>query len=183
MTEQQYLAIRNRVRSVVKGPWFWKYCYECDDGERRWALVTPETIAHHRILNPKLVLMEPHEDYLGQPFLDEDLQFLAHAREDIDILLEEVEQLWASVPVRHLDIGQGSRVAVLQIVAILPFEGRAMKRLRDDAYADGRLVDACKGLAAQSMIITKSNHVILSPIAIDDLLAREEHVKEEIKTG
>ena len=44
-----------------------------------------------------------------------------------------------------------------------------MRRLREDARAEGRLVDATQGRKTRSIIITDSNHVILSAILPDTL--------------
>lgn len=73
----------------------------------------------------------------------------------------------------HLDIGRGSTVAAWQVVAVLPVHGRAMRRLRDEAYQQGRLIDACRGVSAQSIIITKSNHVIMSACPASDILDQQ----------
>ena len=44
-----------------------------------------------------------------------------------------------------------------------------MRRLREAARAEGRLVDATQGRKTRSIIITDSNHVILSAILPDTL--------------
>ena len=47
--------------------------------------------------------------------------------------------------------------------------GNPMRRLREDACTEGRLVDATQGRKTRSIIITDSNHVILSAILPDTL--------------
>ena len=47
-----------------------------------------------------------------------------------------------------------------------------MKRLREDARAAGRLIDATQGRKTRSILITDSNHVILSAIQPETLSQR-----------
>ena len=47
-----------------------------------------------------------------------------------------------------------------------------MKRLREDARAQGRLIDATQGRKTRSIIITDSNHVILSSLQPDTMSQR-----------
>ena len=52
-----------------------------------------------------------------------------------------------------------------------------MKRLREDARAEGRLVDATQGRKTRSILVTDSNHIILSaiqPETISQRFAQEE---------
>jgi regulator of extracellular matrix RemA (YlzA/DUF370 family) len=50
------------------------------------------------------------------------------------------------------------------VVAIVNPSSSPMRRLREDARQEGRLVDATQGRKTRSIIITDSNHVILSAI-------------------
>jgi len=47
-----------------------------------------------------------------------------------------------------------------------------MKRLREDARSEGRLIDATQGRKTRSIIVTDSNHVILSSIQPDTMSQR-----------
>ena len=47
-----------------------------------------------------------------------------------------------------------------------------MKRLREDARAEGRLVDATQGRKTRSILVTDSNHVFLSSIQTETIRAR-----------
>ena len=54
-----------------------------------------------------------------------------------------------------------------------------MKRLREDARAQGRLIDATQGRKTRSILVTDSNHVILSsiqPETISQRFAQEEGI-------
>ena len=52
---------------------------------------------------------------------------------------------------------------------VCPLSASPMRRLREDARTEGRLVDATQGRKTRSIIITDSNHVILSAILPDTL--------------
>jgi len=47
-----------------------------------------------------------------------------------------------------------------------------MKRLRDEAREAGRLVDVTHGRKTRSIVITDSNHVILSAVQADTITQR-----------
>lgn len=61
-----------------------------------------------------------------------------------------------------LNIGFGNAVVSDKIVAILTPGSSPMKRLREEARDGKRLIDATQGRKTRSMIVTESNHVILS---------------------
>ena len=47
-----------------------------------------------------------------------------------------------------------------------------MKRLREDARAEGRIIDATQGRKTRSILVTDSNHVILSSIQPETISQR-----------
>jgi len=61
-----------------------------------------------------------------------------------------------------LNIGFGNTVVASRIVAIVTPSSAPMKRLKEDAKEGKRLIDATQGRRTRSIIITDSNHVILS---------------------
>ncbi len=61
-----------------------------------------------------------------------------------------------------LNIGYGNMVAASRVVAILTPGSAPMKRLKDEARKASRLIDATQGKRTRSIIVTDSNHVILS---------------------
>ena len=73
---------------------------------------------------------------------------------------------------RLINIGYGNYVPASRIVGIINPASSPMKRLRDDAKAAGRLVDATQGRKTRSIIITDSNHVILSSLQPDTMSQR-----------
>lgn len=71
-----------------------------------------------------------------------------------------------------LNIGFGNMVAVKRIVAIVNAASAPMKRLKDEAKQAGKLVDATNGRRTRSIIITDSDHIILSAIQTETIAQR-----------
>ena len=63
-----------------------------------------------------------------------------------------------------LNIGFGSTVAAERVVAIVSPNSAPMKRLKDEAKEEKRLVDATHGRRTRSIIVMDSNHIVLSAI-------------------
>lgn len=63
-----------------------------------------------------------------------------------------------------LNIGHGSTVVVDRVIAIVSPNSAPMKRLKDEAKEDKRLIDATHGRKTRSIIITDSNHIVLSAL-------------------
>jgi hypothetical protein len=71
-----------------------------------------------------------------------------------------------------LNIGFGSTVVADRVLAILVPNSAPMKRLKDEAKKDKRLVDATHGRRTRSIIVLDSNHVILSAIQAETVSQR-----------
>lgn len=71
-----------------------------------------------------------------------------------------------------LNIGFGSSVVAERVVVIVSPNSAPMKRLKDEAKADQRLVDATHGRRTRSIIVTDSNHVILSATQAETISQR-----------
>lgn len=71
-----------------------------------------------------------------------------------------------------INIGFGNYVVAARVVSIVSPSSAPMKRLREDARADGRLVDATQGRKTRSILVTDSNHVILSAIQPETISQR-----------
>jgi regulator of extracellular matrix RemA (YlzA/DUF370 family) len=78
------------------------------------------------------------------------------------------------------NIGFGNVVAAHRVVAVVSPAGAPMKRLRDEARAAGRLVDATEGRRTRSIIITDSGHVVLSALQTETVTQR---LMEDRSTG
>ncbi|PIP36801.1 MAG: DUF370 domain-containing protein [Desulfobacterales bacterium CG07_land_8_20_14_0_80_52_14] len=77
-----------------------------------------------------------------------------------------------------LNIGFGGTVVAERVVAIVSPNSAPMKRLKDEARKERRLVDATHGRKTRSVIIMDSNHVILSAIQAETISQRYATLKE-----
>ena len=68
-----------------------------------------------------------------------------------------------------VNVGFGNYVLASRVVAIVNPLSSPMRRLRDHARAEGRLVDVSQGRKTRAILVTDSNHVILSAISADTL--------------
>ncbi len=71
-----------------------------------------------------------------------------------------------------VNIGFGNSVVSRRVIAIISPSAAPIKRLRDEARDDKRLVDATQGRKTRSVIVTDSNHVILSAIQSETIAQR-----------
>lgn len=71
-----------------------------------------------------------------------------------------------------INVGFGNTIVSNRIIAIVSPASAPMKRLKDEAKEVGRLVDATQGRRTRSIIITDSNHVILSAIQAETIAQR-----------
>jgi hypothetical protein len=79
-----------------------------------------------------------------------------------------------------VNIGFGNVVSVSKVVAIVTPGSAPMKRLREEAKKRGKLVDATEGRRTRSIIITASDHVILSALQAETITQRFLEGKEPI---
>ena len=75
----------------------------------------------------------------------------------------------AETRTRLLNIGFGNLVLVSRVVAVVNPTSSPMRRLREDARQEGRLIDATQGRKTRALIITDSNHVILSAVQAETI--------------
>lgn len=73
---------------------------------------------------------------------------------------------------RLLNIGLGNHVVAARVVAIVSPASAPMKRLKDEARERGKLIDATQGRKTRALIITDSDHVILSAIQAETIASR-----------
>jgi len=77
-----------------------------------------------------------------------------------------------------LNIGFGSSVVAERVVLIVSPNSAPMKRLKNEAKDDKRLIDATHGRRTRSIIVTDSNHIVLSAIQTETISQRYETLKE-----
>jgi regulator of extracellular matrix RemA (YlzA/DUF370 family) len=73
---------------------------------------------------------------------------------------------------RLINIGFGNTVISNRVVAVVMPSSAPSKRLREEARSSQRLIDATHGRKTRSIIITDSNHVILSAVHAETLSLR-----------
>jgi hypothetical protein len=71
-----------------------------------------------------------------------------------------------------VNIGFGNVVASAKVVAIVTPGSAPIKRMREEAKKDGKLVDATQGRRTRSIIVTDSNHIILSALQAETITQR-----------
>ena len=71
-----------------------------------------------------------------------------------------------------LNIGFGNTVVADRVVAIVSPNSAPMKRLKDEARDEKRLIDATHGRRTRSIIIMNSNHIVLSAIQAETISQR-----------
>lgn len=73
---------------------------------------------------------------------------------------------------KFINIGFGNMVSAGRIVAIASPDSAPIKRLVQDAREDERVIDVSCGRRTRSVIITDSDHVILSAIVAETITNR-----------
>ncbi len=81
---------------------------------------------------------------------------------------------------RFINIGFGNMVAENRIVTLVSPESAPIKRLIIDAKKAGRVIDVTCGRRTRAVIITDSEHVILSAIQTETISNRlEGHIDND----
>ena len=65
---------------------------------------------------------------------------------------------------RLVNVGFGNIVSANRVIAIVSPESAPIKRIMQEARESGRLIDATCGRRTRAVVITDSDHVILSAI-------------------
>jgi len=75
---------------------------------------------------------------------------------------------------KFISLGYGNSVAVDRVVALVSPDSAPVKRLMQDAKEMGRIIDVSCGRKTRSVIITDSEHVILSALTTEKIALRLE---------
>ncbi|MBR6726492.1 MAG: DUF370 domain-containing protein [Clostridia bacterium] len=75
---------------------------------------------------------------------------------------------------KFINIGFGNMVAANRVVTLVSPDSAPIKRLISDAREDGRVIDVSCGRRTRSVIVTDSDHVILSAIQTETIANRLE---------
>ena len=71
-----------------------------------------------------------------------------------------------------VNIGYGNMVMAAKVVAVLSPDSAPMRRLKDEAKERKMLIDATQGRKTRAIIITDSDHIILSAVQVETLMQR-----------
>lgn len=71
-----------------------------------------------------------------------------------------------------INIGYGNMLAAERLIAVVSPEAAPIRRMIQDARDSGRVIDATCGHKTRSVIVTDSEHVVLSPLLPETLTAR-----------
>ncbi len=73
---------------------------------------------------------------------------------------------------RLLNVGYGNVVVRSRVIAVVSAQSSASRRLREEATQRGKLVDATQGRRTRSILVTDSDHVVLSAVNPETLATR-----------
>ncbi len=79
-----------------------------------------------------------------------------------------------------INIGFGNLVSDIRIVSIVLPESAPVKRLIQEAREKGMLIDATYGRKTKSVIVTDSEHIILSALPPEVIVQRQSGVKDDL---
>lgn len=73
---------------------------------------------------------------------------------------------------RLLNIGYGNLLFANRIIAVVSPHAAPVKRLREESARRGKLIDATQGRRTRSVLITDSDHVVLSAVTPETIAGR-----------
>ena len=79
-----------------------------------------------------------------------------------------------------INVGFGNIVSARRIIAIVSPESAPVKRMVQEGREEGRVIDATYGRRTKSVIITDSDHIILSAIQTENIAVRLTKEDEDI---
>ncbi len=77
---------------------------------------------------------------------------------------------------KFISIGYGNMVATERIVTLVTPDSAPIKRMIQDAKDAGRVIDVSCGKKTKSVIITDSEHIILSAVKTETIAGRLEGI-------
>ena len=81
---------------------------------------------------------------------------------------------------KFINVGYGNMVAVDRIITLTSPESAPIKRIIQDAKDSGRVIDVSCGRKTRAVIITDSDHVILSALQAETIANRLEDNSENV---
>ncbi|MEN8262417.1 MAG: DUF370 domain-containing protein [Nitrospirota bacterium] len=71
-----------------------------------------------------------------------------------------------------INIGFGNVVSASRVIAVVAPGSSPIKRMREESSERGKLIDATQGRKTRAIIITDSDHVILSALQVETITQR-----------
>ena len=84
---------------------------------------------------------------------------------------------------KFINIGFGNLVAADRVIALASPESAPIKRLVIEAKEEGRVIDVTCGRRTRAVVITDSEHVILSAIQAETIANRLDSEDNEVDTA
>ena len=73
---------------------------------------------------------------------------------------------------RMINVGFGNSIVGSRILAVVNPHSSPMKKIKDEARRNNRLLDVTEGRRTRSIIILDSNHVVLSSVQPETIMQR-----------
>lgn len=73
---------------------------------------------------------------------------------------------------KFINIGYGNAVVSERVIAVVAPSSAPIKRLREEAKRLNKLIDATAGRQTRSVIVTDSDHIILSSVQPSTIVSR-----------
>lgn len=80
---------------------------------------------------------------------------------------------------KFINVGFNNMIAAARVVAVIGPDSAPAKRLVQDARDNGRAIDCTSGRRTRGIIITDSDHIVLSSIQPETIAARLAGEEEE----
>ncbi len=78
--------------------------------------------------------------------------------------------------IKLINLGFNNVIALERLVAVLNSQSLPSKRLREEAIRKNKLIDATNGRKMRTVLVTDSDHVVLSSLQPETIIQR---IKEE----
>ena len=79
-----------------------------------------------------------------------------------------------------INIGFGNQIEAERIIAIVSPESSPIKRIIQDAREKGKLIDATHGRRTRAVIVTDSDHIVLTYLQCETVANRIEYNEEDL---
>jgi len=83
---------------------------------------------------------------------------------------------------KFINVGYGNMTAAHRLIAVVSPDAAPIRRLIQDARDAGHVIDATCGHRTRAVLVTDSEHVILSPLLPETIAARIDGKTEEKET-